>query len=102
MIKRFKFRHFCLDLTVASQDSADTAIEYGGICCAVYPVLSLLESTADFKMKQINIDADFNKTQPEFQISFSVTTRLIYWITAAISAITEYYKLQRRECENNE
>lgn len=102
VIKRFKFRHFCLDLTVASQDSADTAIEYGGICCAVYPVLSLLESTADFKMKQININADFNKTQPEFQISFSVTTRLIYWITAAISAITEYYKLQRRECENNE
>lgn len=102
VVKHFKFRRFNLDVTLASEDAANTALEYGGVCCAVYPVLSLLESTADFKMKQVNISADFDKTEPEFQISLSVTTRLIYWLIAAISAIIEYFKLQRKERENNE
>lgn len=102
VIKHFKFRHFYLDLTVANNDSANTALEYGGVCCAVYPVLSLLESTANVKLKQININADFDRTEPQFQISFSVTTRLIYWLIAAISILIEYLKLQRKESENNE
>lgn len=102
VIKKFEFRHFYLNLTVASDDSAETAIEYGGACCAVYPVLALLESITNFKMQQVNINADFNKTKPEFQISFSFTTRLIYWLIAVASAVKEYFKFKNKESENNE
>ncbi len=102
VVKRFKFRRFKMDLIIATDDAANTAIEYGGICCAVYPVISLLESMADFKSKELNISADFDKTKPEFCASISVTTRLIFWLIAAVSALIEYYKIQHKESENNE
>ncbi len=102
VVKRFKFRRFNLDLIIATDDAANTAIEYGGVCCAVYPVLSLLETNADFKSKKLNVSADFDKTKPEFCVSISVTTRLIFWLIAAVSALIEYYKIQHKESENNE
>lgn len=102
IVKRLKFSRFVLDLTVATDDAANTALEYGGICCAVYPVLAFIETNAKFKSKSVNISADFDKKEPEFAISLSVTTRLIYFLIAAISALKEYLKLQHKESENNE
>ena len=102
IVKRLNFSKFLIELTVATPDAADTAIKYGEVCAAVYPVLSLLQTTAKFKSKQVNINADFDKTAPEFKASVSVTTRLIFWLIAAISALTEFLKLQHKDCENNE
>lgn len=102
VIKRFKFRKFKLNLIVATPDAADTAINYGKICSAVYPVLSFLSTNADFKAKEINISADFDKTESGFEISTSVTTRFFFWLVASVSAFFEFLKLQRKESENNE
>ena len=102
LLKRFKFRKFKLNLTVATNDAANTAIKYGRICAACYPTISLLETFADFKAKEINIDADFDKKESDFKISFTMSTKLIFLITVTVSAITQYLKLQRKESEKNE
>ncbi|MBQ8740566.1 MAG: DUF2953 domain-containing protein [Clostridia bacterium] len=102
VIKRFKFRKFRLNLSVATYDAANTAINYGKICSAVYPVISFLETNADFKAKEININADFDKTDSRFQISTLVTTRVFFWLVAAIAALFEFLKLQRKESEKYE
>ncbi len=102
LVKRFKFRKFKLNLTVATNDAANTAIKYGKVCAACYPTLSLLQTFADFKAKEINISADFDKKESDFKISFIVSTRLVCLITVTISAIAQYLKLQRKESENNE
>ena len=102
VIKHFKFKKFNLDITIASENAANTAIEYGSICACVYPVLSLLESATNFKVKKINIGADFDKTVSSFEICFSVKTQLFYWLIAAILALFEFLKLQRKDSENNE
>ncbi len=100
--KRFKFTRFKLDFTVATLDAAKTAIEYGKICSAMYPVLSLLQSIVKFKPQQVNINADFDKNNFEFKASVMVTTRLFYWLVAALSAAVEFLKLQRKEREKYE
>ena len=102
LIKHFKFKNFNFNLTIASENAANTAIEYGSVCACVYPVLSLLESALDFKTKKINISADFDHTLPTLEICFSVKTQLFYWLIAIILAIFEFSKLQRKDSENNE
>ena len=94
VVKKFKFRRFYLNLSVATNDAASTAINYGKICSAVYPIISFLETNADFKAKEINISADFDKSDSEFKISTSVTTRLFFWLVAAISALFEFLKIR--------
>ncbi len=102
VIKRFRFRKFKFNLSVATGDAANTAINYGKICSALYPTISFLETNADFKSKQININADFDKIESEFQIAASVTTRLFFWLVAAIAALFGFLKLQRKESEKYE
>lgn len=102
VIKRFKFRKFKFNLSVATGDAANTAINYGKICSALYPAISFLETNADFKSKQININADFDKTESEFQISAWVTTRLFFWLVAALAFLFGFLKLQRKESEKYE
>lgn len=91
-----------LDLTVATDDAANTAIQYGSVCAVLYPVLSLLQSTVDLKSKEVNINADFEKSKWEFKTSILVKAQLIYWIIAAIGTLKQYYKLQRKEREKYE
>lgn len=102
IVKRFKFRKFKLDLTVATADAADTAIQYGKVCAAIYPVISLLQTITDFKLQQINIGTDFDKTKWEFNGAILVKTPLVYWIVAVISVLIQILKLQREESEKNE
>lgn len=102
VVKRLKFTRFKLHITVATDNAASTAIEYGGICSAVYPILASLQTNADFKSKEINISADFDKTESIVIASISVTTRLIYFLIVAVSAIFEFLKLQRKEREKYE
>ncbi len=102
VVKRLKFTRFKLDITVATHDAANTAIEYGGICSAIYPTLAFLYTNAKFKSKEVNISADFDKTESEVSASISVTTRLIFFLIVALSALFEFLKLQRKEREKHE
>lgn len=99
VVKRLKFTRFKLDIAVATDNAANTAIEYGGICSAVYPTLALLETNADFKSREVNISTDFDKTESTFAASISVTTRLIYFLIVAVSAVFGFLRLQRKESE---
>ncbi len=102
ILKHLKFRHFKLDLTVASSNAADTALQYGGICSAVYPIIAFLQTNVNFKLKNVNISTDFDKTKPEFKVEFFVITKPIYLLIAVLTALFEFLKLQRKEREKYE
>lgn len=55
--------NFVLDLTVASDDAAKTAITYGTACAVIYPVEALLEDLVRVRKKKLGIKADFNSTE---------------------------------------
>lgn len=102
VVKRLKFRRFKLDIIIATADAADTAMQYGKICAAVYPIISLLQSVNDFKAKNINISADFDKTESQFKTSIFVKTQVIYLLITAIGILVQFLKLQRKEREKYE
>ena len=94
--KHIAVRRLCLDIKVSSGDAAATAIEYGAVCAAVYPVLSFIDSTANVKMKNINISADFNSGDSDFGFSVIVRVRIIYLIVMAFGVFSEYNKFKTR------
>ena len=102
LAKRFKFRHFQFDLTIATEDAARTAIQYGEVCAILYPVFSVIQASTNLKPKSININAAFEKTEWEFKTCILVKAKLFFWIVAIVGAVAQYLKLQRKECEKHE
>lgn len=95
-LKHIAIRRLCLDIKVASGDAATTAIEYGAVCAAVYPVLTLIDGIANVKMKNINVFSDFNSGESHFGFSVIVRVRVIYLIVMAFGVFSEYNKFKTR------
>lgn len=93
-VRRLKFRAFRFRLVVATADAAETAVDYGIVCSAVYPVLTGLFTLTDCKAKQIDISADFDHTNPQLEFSFSVGTRLLTALIAVLSGFRELKKIK--------
>ncbi len=99
-VKKVKFTVFLIDLKVATTEPADTAIQYGLVCSAAYPVLSLLNEYATFKMKAVNISADFNRNSYAFSADIRVKTLLLYAVIIAIKLYKKYKSLLKENTEN--
>ena len=92
-IRKIKFDRFKLNLVVASEDAATTAINYGCFCTAVYPLLSFLCSNTNLELKEVNISADYEKTAVDLDLCVRLKTRLIYFLVLAIKLLNTYRKL---------
>lgn len=104
VIKFVKIRKFVFDLTIASDDAADTAIEYGEVCCVVYPTISFIQTNTNFKFKtdNINIRPDFDNSDSKLKASVLVKAKLIICLIAIAALLWDYTKKQREESEKNE
>ena len=58
----------------------------------VYPVLSMLMSVIDCKVKKIDVSADFVHSSPSFSVSFAVKAKPIQLIIAVLTGLWEYKK----------
>lgn len=94
--KRIMIRRLKTDIRVASPNAAQTALEYGAVCAAFYPLLSLFDNIANVKMKQINVTADFESDSPEFSFSAVVRLKIINLLIMAFGAFSEYTKFKTR------
>lgn len=100
VIKKIKFRKLFLDISVASDDAANTAISYGTLCAAVYPLVNFIDQNTGFDVKKVNIYTDFDKLSPEIEISVSAKTRFIYAVVAAVSMLFAYLRLKKESDKN--
>lgn len=94
--KHITVKNFLLNITVAGDSAAKTAIEYGAVCTAVYPALSLINSLLNVKMKQVNINSDFNGGKPKFNVACTVKIRIIFALKVFKTALAEYNKFKLR------
>jgi len=94
LIKRMKIRNFFIDISIVGNDAADTAIKYGAVCAAVYPLLALIDSNLDFKARQINVKSDFEGNESSFCISADIKAEIIILLAVAIKAYCEYKKIR--------
>ncbi len=96
LLKTLKFRKVEFNLTVATENAAKTAIEYGALCSAIYPTLSFFDSIANVKYKKINVKSDFESEKPSFDFSLIINLQIIFLIITAFKVYKEYKKFSTR------
>lgn len=100
LLKHTKIKRVEFNLTVAGSDAAQTAIEYGVACTAVYPVMAFLNSCAEINFKNINVKSDFNSKGAEFNFSAVVRLRIFFCVLAAFKIYKEYKQFLLKENYN--
>ena len=100
VIKRIRFRELLIDISVASDDAANTAISYGAVCAAVYPTVNLLDQKTSLTVKKVNVYTDFDKLSPEIEAAVLLKTRLIYALIASVSLFFAYLRLKKESDKN--
>ncbi len=100
LIGKIRFKNFSLDLTVASEDAAKTAILYGEICSVVYPVLSMLSSCLHFFLKSISVRTDFTSDEIKIKLSSVIKIRICSLLSFALSTAFSIIKLKLGDLKN--
>ena len=74
-------------LTVATDDAAKTAIEYGAVNAIVYPFLAFLDNNLIIKRKTVNINCDFNSTKSNLSANVFMSVKPLYILIATFGAL---------------
>lgn len=91
VLKRSKVEQFNLDITVAGDDAATAAIEYGAVCAVVYPAFSLIQNYNKNLKENINISCDYTVSKPHLDFCCVVSIRLIH-LLAVLSVLPAIIK----------
>lgn len=96
LLRHIKIKKVKLNITVAADDAAMTAIEYGAVCAAVYPVTAALSSCAHIGFKEINVKSGFEGEKPDFWFSAIASLNIFSLLIAAFKIYSEYKKFTVR------
>ncbi len=90
------FKKVKLSIGVVGDDAAKTAVEYGLVCSAVYPVLSFVENLANVSYKKVDINADFEGKEGKLEFSLKIKSFAIFILIFAVRIFNEYKKFSVR------
>ena len=85
-----------LNINVVGQDAAQTAIEYGAVCSAVYPVLSFVQGLGNVSYEKIDVKADFEGKESFISFSAKIKAKIIFILIVAYGIFSEYKKFNAR------
>lgn len=95
-LRHIKFDKVKIFIKVATNDAAQTAIEYGEVCGAVYSVLSEISALEKIKYKKIDISSDFESGVSEFDFSLKIRLCIFHCLIAAYKLYKEYKNFTAR------
>ena len=101
LLKHITFHKICFDLQVGDPDAAQTAILYGEVCAAAYPVFSFLDQASNVRYKEISIAPDYDHPGIKPKFSAVVTTRLFFLLVAALGIGIAFLSF-RKQVKNDE
>lgn len=102
LLRSVKVNHFVLNVNVVSEDSAMTAIRYGQVCSALYPLVSSLKSIVKIKNPCIEVHPDFKNTTSGSTVEFNSDVRISVFRLFAIAVSTLFYYTKRKRSFLNE
>lgn len=74
-------KRFSLSVLIASDNAADTAINYGYACSAIYPTVSAITSMVKkCKISSIQIAPDFDKKETKIKLDFKIKIKVYFLI----------------------
>lgn len=84
IFKKIRFYDIDIDITVGGDDAAKVAVSYGVHCSIVNSLAVFLDNTVTFKVKRINIKADFDLEKSRYYANGTVKLRLSTLLHSAI------------------
>lgn len=85
-----------LNVNIVGEDAAQTAIEYGAVCSAVYPALSLIQGLGNVSFEKIDIRSDFEGKESFITFSAKIKAKIVFILIAAYGIFSEYKKFNAR------
>lgn len=82
-----------VNITVADEDAAQTAIYYGYTSSVVYPAMALLVNNMKCKKYDMNIAPDFNVKKSRVQFEIKAYIQLLFILSTAIPAFIKSIKV---------
>ena len=89
LITECKVDNLILNIKVASDDPAQTAICYGGVCAVAYPALGILNGMVNIKNQNVNITADYKSKKIEAKFIIVIKLRIFKATKVALSLIKD-------------
>lgn len=84
ILKKIVIKELAVDLTVAGDDAADTAISYGETCAAVFPALGIICTNMKVREYDVEIEPDFLATKSSGDLHTVIAFRPILILMAFI------------------
>lgn len=85
-----------VNVTVASDNAADTAVNYGYFCAGMYPAIEVILQVMKYDDYSVIIVPDFDKKNPEFDVT--AVLFLVPWfvVVGAVKAFGKFLVLKRK------
>lgn len=92
---KFEIEELLLDIKVATDNAADTAMAYGKMNAIIYPIVGILHGNDKIKNANIRIEPDFNSNTPEYKAYTEITTRVFYLIKCIFLIVLYIWKKRK-------
>ncbi len=79
-----------LNITVAGEDPALTAVTYGGVCAVVYPIIGLINGISTVKNQNVIIGADYETKDSKGEFLVEIKMKAYKSIHVVLSLIKEF------------
>jgi hypothetical protein len=102
VLKKLIVNRFKLNISVSSDDAAQTALLYGGVCSVLYPVVAFLETFITFKEDDMRILCNYEKEESEFHLFIEAKIKFFYLLKAYFKLIPVIKTILREVKENEQ
>lgn len=92
LLQKGVFKKFDLCIVCGDDDPADAAARYGTVCAAVYPLLTMLDSTMKFRRRKVDIRCDFSQEGTQATFDGQLNYRPWHFVCFACGLFWQYIK----------
>ena len=86
-----------LHVTVGGEDAAQTAMEYGYLCAAVYPATGAVIANTKCKRHDVQVLCDFDSQETDFRFYGKCSVKVLFLLVAGWTAAYRFLKSQIKE-----
>ena len=91
------FSNISADIVVASENAAQTALNYGYVCAAVTPAMSALIGNCKCKKYHISLVPDFDEKECRIAFFAKARIKLLFLVSFGLSALIQVLKVMKSE-----
>lgn len=92
MVGRIRVYNLYIDSVVGSDDAAKTALRYGSQCIAVHGFIVWLKSFLRVQVREVNIEADFDREENDLFVYCNVKLRIAAVIGCGVWFFVRYLR----------